>query len=118
MAAAFHNISQHVLCGESAGVDPKLISDGKVLAAAVIKDVFNMEETVDEDDIEPVTNDRPSQKEISASLDIILRGIECTDEMEERDLQDFLRLHKKFRASFRRSAVQSDITRFFNVKDY
>ena len=107
MAAAFqaarHNISQHVLCGESAGVDPKLISDGKELAAAVIKDynpkdVFNMDET--------------------GLFDIILHGIECTDEMEEGDLQDFLRRHKKCRASFRRSAVHSDITRFFNVKDY
>ena len=39
-----HNISQHVLCGESAGVDPKLISDGKELAAAVINNFIKISE--------------------------------------------------------------------------
>ena len=45
-----HNISSHTLCGESAGVDPQLITDGQTRGSAAVrdyqlKDVFNMDET-------------------------------------------------------------------------
>ena len=45
-----HSIGNHVISGESAGVDRELVSDGREIAASVVKgynlcDVFNMDET-------------------------------------------------------------------------
>ena len=45
-----HSIGNHVISGESAGVDQELVSDGREIAASVVKaynlcDVFNMDET-------------------------------------------------------------------------